>query len=372
MPTTETDRVSLEPVVVVTYFTSPYQIEFFNAIHAFGTYDLTVVYLYSRGADRKWSTRRLNHPNVILNDDAARFGEALSLVRNAKLTVFNYYNHPSARRLISARHRTRMAWCFWGERPGHKNSSWIGVTYRRWRLSPLRAAKAPIWGIGNVAIERYKKEFGDSHQFVRLPYYSDLSRFQSGQRSTRVNPGFTTFLFSGSLIRRKGVDLLAVAFQRLLADGCRVKLILLGTGELQEKLTKAFKFEDDSVEFMGFKDWDELPFQYRRADVLCVPSRYDGWALVVPEGLAAGLPVISTDQTGAALDLIRDRDNGWVIRSGDSDELYKAMRNAVALTDVELTKMSTAALRSIDGHALTNGVANFHNACKSALLSWRA
>ncbi len=69
----------------------------------------------------------------------------------------------------------------------------------------------------------------------------------------------------------------------------------------------------ERVEFAGFKDWNELPGEYASADVLCVPSRYDGWGLVVPEGLASGLPVIATDRMGAALEFVETGRNGWLI-----------------------------------------------------------
>ena len=42
----------------------------------------------------------------------------------------------------------------------------------------------------------------------------------------------------------------------------------------------------DRVQFTGFRDWEDLPAEYGKADVLCVPSLHDGWGLVVPEGLA--------------------------------------------------------------------------------------
>jgi glycosyltransferase involved in cell wall biosynthesis len=66
------------------------------------------------------------------------------------------------------------------------------------------------------------------------------------------------------------------------------------------------------------------------ADVLCVPSRYDGWGLVVPEGLASGLPVIATDRMGAALEFVENGRNGWLIPAGDGSAV-NAMREAALM-----------------------------------------
>ena len=105
----------------------------------------------------------------------------------------------------------------------------------------------------------------------------------------------------------------------------------------------------DRVEFVGFKDWDELPEEYARADVLCVPSRYDGWGLVVPEGLASGLPVIATDRMGAALEFVENRRNGWLIRADDEEALFDAMREAAS---IRLDERGNGHAESVSAHSL--------------------
>jgi glycosyltransferase involved in cell wall biosynthesis len=106
---------------------------------------------------------------------------------------------------------------------------------------------------------------------------------------------------------------------------------------------------------VGFVDWQALAPVYASAHILCVPSRHDGWGLVVPEGLAAGLPTISTDRTGAALDLIKPRHNGWLVRAGDADELSRAMIQAATLNEDEWSAMSRRARASVADHSLANG-----------------
>ena len=59
-----------------------------------------------------------------------------------------------------------------------------------------------------------------------------------------------------------------------------------------------------------------------------MPSRYDGWAVVVEEAMAEGTPVIASDQVGAAPDLVVDGYSGFTFPSEDSEAL------AVALTAV--------------------------------------
>jgi hypothetical protein len=78
---------------------------------------------------------------------------------------------------------------------------WAGRLLRKWKLSKLHSSAAPIWGIGEFAIEGYKAEFGENRKYFNLPYFSDLERFATARRQEKLE---RTFLFSGSLIERKG------------------------------------------------------------------------------------------------------------------------------------------------------------------------
>ena len=117
--------------------------------------------------------------------------------------------------------------------------------------------------------------------YLNLPYYSNLTRFEASRPAFTNDP--VTFLYSGSLSHRKGVDLLARAFLRLAAAHPHVRLKLMGEGRMEPRLRRELA-SCDRVEWVGFKDWDELPAVYASAQFLCVPSRHDGWGLVVPEG----------------------------------------------------------------------------------------
>ena len=200
--------------------------------------------------------------------------------------------------------------------------------------------------------------------------YSNLSRFQVAGRSGRRHPGRTTFLCSGALIKRKGVDLLAGAFLQLAATRKDVRLRFVGVGDLRAALERRLRPVADLVEFAGFRDWDDLPAAYRDADVLCVPSRHDGWGMVVPEALAAGLPVIASDRTGAGLEFLQPRANGWLIPSNDEAALFAAMADAADLTDSELSACSAAAVESVASHTLADGVNRFIEAASQSIDGW--
>ena len=321
---------------------SPYQVELFNEIEAQGKCELEVAYLRGHDPARQWKSSEIHHESMELSNGG--MSRARESARRADLVVFNYYLHANAERLIDERARTGGPWCFWGERPGFHQPQWVGRLVRKWKLAKLHASPVPIWGIGEFGVDGYRKEFGTRRDYFNLPYFSDLKRFEAIERKEKRE---RVFLFSGSLIARKGVDLLASAFVRLARELPGVWLRIVGDGELRQSVMH------ERVEFVGFRDWHELPAEYATADVLCVPSRYDGWGLVVPEGLAAGLPVIATDRMGAALEFVRTGKNGWLIPAGDEEALLRAMREAA------VGELPRGARESVSEHTLENGAERF-------------
>jgi glycosyltransferase involved in cell wall biosynthesis len=247
----------------------------------------------------------------------------------------------------------------------------IGRLYRRVALRWLHRAPASIWGIGQTAVTSYQLEFGRHRRYQNIPYFSNLHRFAVASGKPTSNDG-TTILFSGSFIHRKGVDLLARAFLRTAEEHPHIRLKLLGDGPLLPWLRTQLAPVAAKVEYLGFKDWSELPAVYATADVLCAPSRHDGWGLIVPEGLAAGLPVISTTQTGAAVEFIKTDWNGWLIPPDDEESLFRALCRAAELRSRDKATMARRARDTVAGHQLENGAGRFVVACRSALQSWNS
>ena len=113
------------------------------------------------------------------------------------------------------------AMVFLGRAAGLSTAGMGWATVAKWKLAKLHASPAPIWGIGKFAVDGYRREFGAQRAYFNLPYFSDLERFEV---ATREEKSERTFLFSGSLIERKGVDLLAAAFVRLAREVPNVRL----------------------------------------------------------------------------------------------------------------------------------------------------
>ena len=340
-------------ILIVTHFPSPYQVELFNEIKKLNQFFLNVGYLHQESKLRFWKELNITHSHYF--SDEEKRDVILKLVLDADLIILNYYRHPLAIQVLDFCVKHQKSWCFWGERPGYGQYGFLGILYRKIQLHKLHQNKVPIWGIGKYAVQKYQQEFGLDRTHINFPYFSNLSRFDFSRTFHDVLQS-RTFLYSGALIYRKGVDLLAKVFCNLAHRYPFVRLNILGTGNLDGKLHKILSNVIDKVRFLGFQDWPSLPQFYQQADFLCVPSRYDGWGLVVTEGLAAGVPVISTDRTGAALEFIENRTNGWLIPHNNEQALYRAMEEAALLPLQELSRYSFNAQNSVSHHQLSDGV----------------
>jgi glycosyltransferase involved in cell wall biosynthesis len=84
------------------------------------------------------------------------------------------------------------------------------------------------------------------------------------------------------------------------------------------------------VVITGFVNQSGMGRYYAAADVLVLPSSHEPWGLVLNEGMCFGLPVIASDAVGAAPDLVRSGENGFVYPVGDVTALAAALRRLLA------------------------------------------
>lgn len=162
------------------------------------------------------------------------------------------------------------------------------------------------------------------------------------------------FLFVGSMIVRKGVDLLIQSFIDLSIKYKDLFLWVIGPSkkfenpsinedfvvDLREKLTQAHL--NQCVLFSGLiQDRQVLADAYRAADAFVFPSRNEGLPNVVLEAMSSGLPVIISDLPGLK-NITRSGENAWVVPIGDQKSLEGAIQHLLDHPD-DTQKFSTAA-----------------------------
>jgi len=133
-------------------------------------------------------------------------------------------------------------------------------------------------------------------------------------------------LYVGQLIARKRVDLLLTAFSQL--DVPSVRLRIIGKGEEEQNLKQlAYRLGiTDRVSYSQGMPNAEIVAAMAAADVLVLPSKFDGWGAVVNEALMVGTPVICSDRCGAS-DVIQNDRNGYVFEAGNAQALLQRLRS---------------------------------------------
>jgi glycosyltransferase involved in cell wall biosynthesis len=199
---------------------------------------------------------------------------------------------------------------------------------------------------------RYLVELGAApSRIVTSTNAVDTRRFREAipdRDATRDALGWSgrkVVMYSGRLIPQKGVDILIEAVARCAGN---YVLALVGDGpERARHELRARTVLGDRAVFLGNKPYSELPRIYAAADVLVLPSRNEVWGLVVNEALAAGVPVIATDETGVAHDLIAPTGAGLMVAYGDEVGLANALRHILESDDVR-AQMRLAARAAIE------------------------
>lgn len=147
-------------------------------------------------------------------------------------------------------------------------------------------------------------------------------------------------LFVGRLVPGKGAQVLIRAFERLGLD-LNAFLLVVGDGPERANL-EALVRSKGRITFLGRRESEELWSLYGIADIFAGPSLAEGWGLVVNEAMAAGLPVIVTDQFGCCDDLVAHKRTGLIAPAGDQDALADALEELVVNTALR-QKLGSAA-----------------------------
>ncbi|HZO50970.1 MAG TPA: glycosyltransferase [Gaiellaceae bacterium] len=138
----------------------------------------------------------------------------------------------------------------------------------------------------------------------------------------------------GRLAPEKRLDVLVRAVAA--AADPRLLLVLAGSGRERERLAGLARELGVRLVLSGDVPHDRLVDTYVAADVFALVSSWEPWGVVVNEAAACGLPLVLSDQVGAAPDLLRDGENGVLVPAGDVAATAAALRRLAA--DAELRR----------------------------------
>jgi glycosyltransferase involved in cell wall biosynthesis len=342
-----------EKVIILHNIISPIRVFLFNQLNKYyqkkGT-EFKVFFLSVSDKNRNWKTDyKMNFDYEILDNFAIRIAgkdlntffinpkitKALKKEKPDRVISFGWDNYA-----VYAANR----WC-------RKNKKqfilWSGSTkyeksWRRTFLKPL--VRYLIKKTDNfIAYGTRAKEYFISlginpkkiqiiYNTVDIDYFREKSKNFSEEKKAKFKKelGIKTdkiLLFSGQLIERKGVFELLEGFKKYQKIDPNISLLILGKGQEKKKMEKIIQEKSiHNVVFANFVQYNNLYKYYSISDLLILPSREEVWGLVINEAMACGLPVITTHETGASVDLVEEGKNGYVIPSNNLQAIAKSIQ----------------------------------------------
>ena len=210
-----------------------------------------------------------------------------------------------------------------------------------------------ILGVGIWGVQQYRNIFPKKPIFG-IKYFVNLNlhRFSKISIKNKKNKKDIILGYCGQLIPRKGLHIL-VKQLNMLVPYDNWQLIIAGEGQQRKLLEKMIPDNiKNRVLFLGFLNEEEIIKFWKKIDVFIFPSLFDGWGVVVVEALAAGVPVLSGLDVGAARDYINDGENGWIrsVNNNFLDPIHGLLKNPL-----KINVMKKAARKSVENYTTEKG-----------------
>lgn len=217
------------------------------------------------------------------------------------------------------------------------------------------------------------EEVGRIRKSDPTPYFLASNRFIERKNLLRLTEAYARYLHSTSNIQQTTgpwhLCLLGDGEQKpaLIAKCHELGLIVIESAPWEVRENVEFSILNDecnqpAVYFPGFRQIDELPRFYAHAGCFIHPAMEEPWGLVINEAMACGLPVLSSNNVGAAEELVEDGVNGWKFDPTNVEELAHMM-SRISAAEFPYSAFSSASCRILEERAPTRafgkGLADF-------------
>lgn len=246
------------------------------------------------------------------------------------------------------------------------DNPWIGSIRQRIGILYFRLVFGKYFDKAWVAgIYQYEfaRRLGFSSKNIRLGQYTGDNKNFYSKKEKRED----LILFIGRLVEFKRPDFLVRAFVELCLEYPELgfwRLRLIGKGPMKDVLEKlAYGWEN--IEILDFLHPNQLPFQFNRASIFCLPSKQEHWGVVVHEAAMCGLPLILSDDCGAGTEFLIDGYNGKIFKSDVFADFKKSLFLMMSSTQKDLIEMGERSITLAQRISLSTWCATFKDLISS-------
>lgn len=187
------------------------------------------------------------------------------------------------------------------------------------------------------------KKFSPKHNIEIITNGVDTELFYPGKKNDYS--GEVQLLFVSRLMLQKGVDTLIKTCGLLKERGINnFKLTIVGEGHLKSLMFSLIdKFNlREKINFLGWKDLEELPDIYRKADIFILPSVMEGMSSVTLQAMASGLPIVASKVLGFE-EILEEDINGLTAEYNDPADFANQIEKLIKSPELR-KKMSEKSL----------------------------
>lgn len=180
----------------------------------------------------------------------------------------------------------------------------------------------------------------EAKKIIKLPLGADVSKIKFVQKNDDFQNRPLRLLYAGTVTQRKGISYLLESMKNFSGKDVELHIIgnVFGAKEAFDKYKAHYIYH-------GPVSQQELFQKYTEYDALVLPTVFEGFALVVIEAMAAGLPVITTPNC-IGPDIIEEDRNGYLLPIRDVQKLTEAISKLRSKSGSEFLLMSENARKA--------------------------
>lgn len=363
----------MKKVVIISAMPSPYRVDFFwYLINSYPEYKFYILYISSEKGIRAWDINQNKMANsTVLKSKILRVKRELDdwniIITYGVLAELNKikpdiiigseYNFAIQQAVFWAK-RNKVPYISWtdGSPVSEKN---IGRIQKVFRKRVFKISSAFI--ASSSKSKELQIKYGASKSKIFISFLTvNINNFKNKKLSYN-----NEIIYVGSLIKRKGVDLLLEALSLVKSDFI---LNIVGDGKDEQelkRLTKELGIEQQVV-FHGFKNQTELKHIFNNSSIFILPTREDCFGLVTLEAMCSSLPVICSKYADGAYDLVEDGRNGYIIDPNNSKIFAEKIDELLCDKD-KMTNFGKESLSIIEKFSFKNVSIPFITAIKFVL-----
>jgi glycosyltransferase involved in cell wall biosynthesis len=203
----------------------------------------------------------------------------------------------------------------------------------------------------------------DNEQFARW-----AAETNAAEQRRKLDVDGVVFVTVGSLIPRKGIDQLLLAFHMIPAElRAKGSILIVGDGPERHRLTELAKAQGlTNVRFVGHLSPREVAACLAAGDIFVLPTLEDVWGLVIGEAMAAGLPILCSKYAGGGQDLVREGVNGRVFDPLNHAQLSASLRDVLEHPE-QLREMGKRSREIIAGFTIDGSISSLAEGLRASV-----